>query len=183
MTKGSLEQKDQCDGLKNEHQKVHGLQWSQRLWREASKRIAGTAMCCLFGYVGLASLFAYMDGVRGVDIPYYISACVTTVGIGDIVPESQLHRAATVLVLPFGLVIISMCLSAVEAYAKAVENHGDPDDNHVGDEENAANICRRLKLQKKMQRWHEKRKGRPAKMRRRLAKVISGNMSIVQYGA
>jgi len=152
----------------------HDFQWSRGLWREASREIVGTATLCLFAYVFAASLLAYFDGVRGVDIPYFIAACVTTVGIGDISPQSQAHRAATVLMLPFGLLIISLCLSAAEARAKATAPTMDPEDLEEEERENnSVNIgsIRNERSLKKMHVWYKKKENRGAETRQKLVKV------------
>jgi hypothetical protein len=126
------------------------------------------------GYVCAASLLAYLDGVRGVDIPYFIAACVTTVGLGVIAPESQLHRAATVLVLPFGLMIISLCLAAVQARAKASSPHGseaEDFDELGGEGNNSAASIRSQRSLKMMEQWYKLKSHRSAYMRQKLATV------------
>jgi len=163
----------------------HDFQWSRGLWREASREIVGTATLCLFAYVFAASLLAYFDGVRGVDIPYFIAACVTTVGIGDIHPHSQAHRAATVLMLPFGLLIISLCLSAAEARAKATAPTMDPEDLEEEERENnSVNIgsIRNERSLKKMHVWYKKKENRGAETRQKLVKIFLEYMLTLAIG-
>jgi len=50
------------------------------------------------------------------------------VGLGDISPQSQLHRAATVVMLPFGLVCISFGISCATAYSKSLATAAANDD-------------------------------------------------------
>jgi len=149
----------------------HDFQWSRGLWRKASLRIVKTATVCLLCYVGVASLLAFLDGVRGVDIPYFIAACVTTVGLGDIAPKSQLHRGATVLVLPFGLVIISLCLAAVEASANTSSPHAASEDFDEDMGESEAEI-RNSRSLRKMAEWYQKKNLRNAHVRQELAKIL-----------
>ena len=114
----------------------HDFAWSRQLWRDASFRIIGTAIQALLLYVAAAALLAHSDGLRGLDIVYFISACVTTVGLGDISPQSQFHRAASILTLPFGLVILSLCLAADETLKKTYmvpDKEEDEEDGFHGD--------------------------------------------------
>ena len=78
-------------------------------------------------YLAAAACLAHQDGIRGVDIPYFISAMVTTVGLGDVSPSGQVHRGATVVMLPFGLVVISLGISLVKAHAKSINFDVVPD--------------------------------------------------------
>jgi len=57
-------------------------------------------------YALIVVSLAYYDGVRGVDIPYFLSATATTVGFGDISCRSQLTRGLYVVLLPFGMSIL-----------------------------------------------------------------------------
>ena len=58
-------------------------------------------------YMAVAIFLAQRDGLEGIDIYYFISTTMTTIGLGDISPQSQLNRACAVIVLPYGLVVIS----------------------------------------------------------------------------
>jgi hypothetical protein len=128
----------------------HDFAWSRSLWRDASLRIIATAMGALIIYVVVASLLAYSDGLRGVDIVYFISASVNTVGLGDISPQSQFHRAASVITLPFGLVILSLCLAANEAWSKTSKRKPDDEEDDV-----FVDVSQRRKNKSKrhMERW------------------------------
>lgn len=97
----------------------HNFAWSQQLWRDSSLSIIGTAVAMLMLYITVAALLAFSDGLQGLDIFYFIAACVTTAGLGDISPQSQLHRAASIITLPFGLIILSLCLAADEAWTNS----------------------------------------------------------------
>jgi len=43
---------------------------------------------------------------------YFISATISTVGIGDFAPEAQLTRGFALVMIPFGLIILSAFLWA-----------------------------------------------------------------------
>jgi len=62
---------------------------------------------------------ASLDGLTGLDCWYYIVATVTTVGFGDFAPQSQGARAASLVFMPMGLVIIGFGISYVTASNRA----------------------------------------------------------------
>lgn len=101
----------------------HDFKWSRKLWAQAAKetgRLAGVLVACylIFIYVCMASL----DGLTGLDCWYYIVATVTTVGFGDYAPQSQSARAASLIFMPMGLVIIGFGVSYVTASNRARPN-------------------------------------------------------------
>jgi len=62
---------------------------------------------------------ASLDGLTGLDCWYYIVATITTVGFGDFAPQSQGARAASLVFMPMGLVIIGFGISYVTASNRA----------------------------------------------------------------
>ena len=48
-----------------------------------------------------------------------MSATISTVGIGDFAPENQVSRGFSLVMIPFGLVVISQLISAMELYYSA----------------------------------------------------------------
>jgi len=61
-------------------------------------------------------LLGYESGMRGIDVWYYLATTVTTVGFGDFSPQTQVSRGFSVVLLPFGLVVISFGISLLKAY-------------------------------------------------------------------
>ena len=98
----------------------HSFKWSRQLWEAAAKDITRWFLALLVVYLSVSSGLAYADGMRGVDIPYFIVCMVMTIGLGDLSPQSQLHRGATLVMLPFGLVVISFAVSLVTAFARSL---------------------------------------------------------------
>lgn len=99
--------------------RCHSFAWSRGLWKKAAGEIARVCAVLSFIYISAAWALAYADGLRGIDIPYFISATCTTIGLGDISASNQLNRAFAVFILPFGLVIISFVISTAMAYANS----------------------------------------------------------------
>ena len=116
--------------------RCHSFKWSRELWAAAARKIRMWMIFLLAVYIVLEGWLSYRDGLRGVDIPYYIIATVTTVGLGDLSPSSQLHRATHIFMLPFGLVVVSFGISLASALARANapslgggESDGEDDDD------------------------------------------------------
>jgi hypothetical protein len=63
----------------------HNFEWSRTLWSHAASRISYVCIVLVSVYVTLAATLASIDGVRGVDLPYFISATATTVNFLTIV--------------------------------------------------------------------------------------------------
>mmetsp|Transcript_168 Transcript_168/g.373 ORF Transcript_168/g.373 Transcript_168/m.373 type:complete len:840 (+) Transcript_168:136-2655(+) len=98
----------------------HDFKWSRALWANAAARILHVTVGLFIVYIGLAILVSYADGLRGVDIFYLYSSIITTVGLGDLSPQGKLHRGASIFLIPFGLILCSMGISAIEARAKSL---------------------------------------------------------------
>lgn len=63
---------------------------------------------------------AYRDGKRrAVDAAYMLSATLTTVGYGDLAPVGQGTRAAAIVLIPFGLMVLGFTLTWERAYARS----------------------------------------------------------------
>jgi hypothetical protein len=65
---------------------------------------------------------ASLDGLTGLDCWYFIVATISTVGFGDFAPVSQGARAAALLFMPLGLVIIGFGISYATASNRARPN-------------------------------------------------------------
>jgi len=85
----------------------HDFAWSRGLWKDAASHMAKVCVVFIVVYMAVAIFLAQRDGLEGIDIYYFISTTMTTIGLGDISPQSQLNRACAVIVLPYGLVVIS----------------------------------------------------------------------------
>mmetsp|Transcript_45674 Transcript_45674/g.103120 ORF Transcript_45674/g.103120 Transcript_45674/m.103120 type:complete len:933 (-) Transcript_45674:151-2949(-) len=100
----------------------YDFRWSSTLWRGSSRKIERMVVLSTLVYAGVASWMAWYDGLRGVDIPYFISTTLSTVGIGDISPQSAVTRGATLILLPFGVSIVGFAISLAIAYSKTELN-------------------------------------------------------------
>ena len=86
--------------------KVADFSWSFQLWQDAAHGMLKVVFTLLTIFVVVTVGLCYFDGVKGVSIPYLISASISTVGLGDIAPSTQFSRACCIFVLPFELVVI-----------------------------------------------------------------------------
>ena len=68
-------------GGKTRLNECHSFKWSRTLWREASVFITKVTSILLVMYLAIACYGCYIDGLRGVDIPYFITTTLTTVSI------------------------------------------------------------------------------------------------------
>eukprot|EP00614_Pseudopedinella_elastica_P004068 CAMPEP_0172589832 /NCGR_PEP_ID=MMETSP1068-20121228/8397_1 /TAXON_ID=35684 /ORGANISM="Pseudopedinella elastica, Strain CCMP716" /LENGTH=972 /DNA_ID=CAMNT_0013385485 /DNA_START=130 /DNA_END=3048 /DNA_ORIENTATION=+ len=98
---------------------VYDFAWSKSLWSDAARQIERSILGMTFIFVVVESLLCAYDGIEGVNIPYMISATITGVGFGDVSPQSQFHRAMTIVLFPFALGIIGLAVALVKARAMA----------------------------------------------------------------
>jgi len=101
----------------------HEFSWSRSLARGAWIATLRTAAVCatfylFFGYLTMAYLDpSIADGSwTSIDGWYFLSATLATVGLGDYAPETQTTRTFSVIMIPFGLVILSLSVSSVQQY-------------------------------------------------------------------
>ena len=85
----------------------HSFAWSRKLWAAASKNILRVVMVFTLVHVGIMGAGVYADGLRGIDIPYFLACTLTTVGFGDISPKTQWLRCIFIFMLPYGIILIS----------------------------------------------------------------------------
>lgn len=57
----------------------HTFAWSRTLWAKAAKDMAINTSVLLVLYLALVSWCMYLDGLRGIDIPYFLACTLTTV--------------------------------------------------------------------------------------------------------
>ena len=74
---------------------------------DASRHILHTCFWFVAFYMAVRLVLARIENMPWVDIFYFISATVTTIGLGDISPQTQLNRGIGIVLLPYGLVVIS----------------------------------------------------------------------------
>lgn len=78
-------------------------------------------MCspCLFFGVGVSGILHewWLFSNLSHPIRYFLACTLTTVGFGDLSPQSQHARLAAVFFLPFGLIVISFGVANFQAYA------------------------------------------------------------------
>ena len=102
---------------------LHDFAWTRGLWRKAALetlQVAATltVVYLVVGYLGLAYLDDSIAGrsFDGITGWYFLSATLSTVGLGDYAPEAQMTRAFAIFLIPFGLVIIGLGISFLSAY-------------------------------------------------------------------
>ena len=71
-------------------------------------------MLCLLYFI-FGYYLAHHDGMRAVDIYYFLVTTLTTVGLGDFTPLKESSRAAAVLLMPLALLVITFGISTYEA--------------------------------------------------------------------
>ena len=105
----------------------HDFAWSRTLWRNASAEAGRNIFILLCAYLFLGFwLMAYYDPsiANGnwliVDGWYFLFATMTTVGLGDYAPETQLSRGFAIVMIPSGMVVLSMVLAGISMYNKSL---------------------------------------------------------------
>jgi len=101
---------------------VHDFAWSRKLWAAAARNmfllsIALTGAYILLGYFLLAR--TSQGHIGSVWSWYFLSATMSTVGLGDFAPRTQFTRGFAIILIPFGLVIIGLFMSFGSAYEKS----------------------------------------------------------------
>ena len=66
-------------GSKTRVSECHDFVWSRSLWKDMSNRITIEATVLLTFYLGIAYWNCYVDGIRGVDFPYFLATTLTMV--------------------------------------------------------------------------------------------------------
>lgn len=99
----------------------HALIWSRNMWRNAAKNTGFLCAGLLVSYLALSAGVMYADGLQGINVWYLLSENLTTVGFGDLTPQSQLARLAQVLLLPLGLIVICFVIATVSAFTHSQE--------------------------------------------------------------
>ena len=105
----------------------HDFAWSCTLWRNASVD-AGCLifkLFCAYLFLGYLLMAYYDPSIADgdwltVDGWYFLSATMTTVGIGDYAPNTQLSRGFAVLMIPSGLVVLSVVIAGVSMYRNSL---------------------------------------------------------------
>lgn len=104
----------------------HDFAWSRTLWRAAAEQAAAlilklVVVFLFVGYWTMAFYDPYIANGNGFAINgwYFLSATVTTVGLGDFAPSTQLGRGFAIVMVPAGLVVLSMVLAGMSMYSKS----------------------------------------------------------------
>jgi len=110
--------------------------WSRSLFKEKASALTNTVLKMTFvyfalGYLTMASLDpSIANGNWGSDKGwYFISATISTVGLGDFAPETQLTRGFAIVMMPFGIVILSQFIGAIKMTQASNEPVVKPDTN------------------------------------------------------
>ena len=99
---------------------VHDFAWSRKLWKYAAYHTLAVASFLLVVYVIVGWNFLVDNHSRSrLWKAYFLSATLSTVGLGDIAPTTQDTRLAAVFLLPLGLIIIGFLLSFSTALEKS----------------------------------------------------------------
>jgi len=99
---------------------VHDFSWPRKLWKRAAYDTLMVASLLLVAYViaGWNFLVDTHSRSRLWKI-YFLSATLSTVGLGDIAPTTQDTRLAAIFLLPLGLIIIGFVFSYSSALDKS----------------------------------------------------------------
>jgi hypothetical protein len=93
---------------------------SHQLWANAAVDVAMKVCTFVIVYIGLAYyLLPHREGMHPGDGVYFLVATLTTVGFGDFAPTKQETRASTVVLLPVGLLVITLVLVFISTIAVA----------------------------------------------------------------
>ncbi len=125
---------------------------SQQLHQYAANQTSRMAIIIFFAYLILAYILAYVDGMRGVDPFYFFATTVTTVGFGDLVLTQQNTRAAAIVLLPLGLIVIGFSMSFMQA--KLAEHAAEHHKNYKDKLSLVREVAKRLSLDLKNSRSH-----------------------------
>ena len=102
---------------------IHDFAWPRKLWKRAAYDTLVVASLLLVAYVIAGWNFLVDTHSRSrLWKAYFLSATLSTVGLGDIAPTTQDTRLAAVFLLPLGLVIIGFVFS----YSSALEKSRSP---------------------------------------------------------
>jgi len=110
---------------------LHDFGWTRTLWRSAALETLKVALglAAVFLVAGYACLVATEPSIRGARGSawhegiagwYFLSATLSTVGLGDFAPETQVGRALAVVLIPSGLVVIGLGISFSGAWKMSV---------------------------------------------------------------
>jgi len=99
---------------------IHDFAWSRGLWKRAAYDTLAVASVLFVAYVIVGWNFLVDTHSRSrLWKAYFLSATLSTVGLGDIAPTTQDTRLAAVFLLPLGLIIIGFLLSYSSALEKS----------------------------------------------------------------
>lgn len=99
---------------------IHDFAWSRGLWKRAAYDTLVVASVLFVAYVIVGWNFLVDTHYRSrLWKAYFLSATLSTVGLGDIAPTTQDTRLAAVFLLPLGLIIIGFLLSYSSALEKS----------------------------------------------------------------
>jgi len=107
------------DQVRSKIQKNPVFWSSHQRWANAAVEVAMNFCVCFVLFTGLTFyLLAHREGMQTGDGVYFLISTLTTVGFGDFAPTKQETRASAVVLLPVGLLIMSLIL--VFCHARAV---------------------------------------------------------------
>jgi len=102
--------------------KCHTFAWSKQLWGDAARQTQYIVLGLVVVYVVLGYfLLGHDSGMDPLECFYFLSMTLTTVGLGDLSPQTQLSRGCAIVLLPLGLVVISFAISMATAMSNAKE--------------------------------------------------------------
>ena len=104
--KDTSDQEEKLHGKLTRLSECHTFEWSHKLWGSAALKVFRAAILASALYLAVAVWGCWAEGLRGVDIPYFLVSSLTTVGLGDIVPKYQSSRLSAIIMLPAGLVLL-----------------------------------------------------------------------------
>mmetsp|Transcript_59988 Transcript_59988/g.120395 ORF Transcript_59988/g.120395 Transcript_59988/m.120395 type:complete len:809 (-) Transcript_59988:91-2517(-) len=93
----------------------HEFVWSPVLWARAKREIAQTFFVFIAFYFLVGGFMCQREGLGFLDSVYLFAQTVTMVGLGDLSPSEQASRAAGILLIPLGIVIVLLGISYLTA--------------------------------------------------------------------
>jgi len=98
----------------------HDFAWSRALWRDAASRTGRLAFALFGSYLAVGYLLLCVpEGLGLVDSLYFLSVTLTTTGYGDMAPTSQATRGLAIVLIPLGLIFLTLAVSFVTVKAKS----------------------------------------------------------------
>jgi len=104
--------------------KCHDFKWSRSLWTAAARDLGRWA--AIYATIYAVSFYFFVaraSNFNGVGAWYFLVASTTTIGYGDFSPTTQASRAAAIVLLPQGIILISFLVACFQAWLRSLPAH------------------------------------------------------------